>query len=158
MKYKKAAGRPDLAISLMSSQQGKIHQEYLLKRQAETGAGSRALSQDRDMELRNLESTAVKLASRPQAIASYGAMYNDAAWIAAKDGALTDALSYRWTHDKKFRKIVEAARNAGKYLLFYTGATSGSELGGKRSADTGMIDGANKVGEIIMRLANYPAF
>lgn len=157
MKYKKAAGRPDLAISLMS-QQGKIHQKFLLMRQAETGAGSRALSQDRDLELRNLESTMVKLESRPQAIASYGAMYNDAAWIAAKDGALTDALAYRWTHDKKFRKIVEAARNAGKYLLFYTGAASGSELGGKRSADTGMIDGANKVGEIIMRLANYPAF
>jgi hypothetical protein len=47
----------------------------------------------------------VKLESRPQAIAAHGALYNDAAWIAAKDGALTDALAYRWTHDKKFRKI-----------------------------------------------------
>jgi SAM-dependent methyltransferase len=158
MKYKKAAGRPDLAISLMSSRDGMIHQKYLLLRQSETGAGSRALSQDRDMELTRLEINDVKLESRPQAIISHGALYNDAAWIAAKDAALTEALTYRWTHDKKFRKIVEAARNAGKYLLYYTGTGSGSELGGKRASDTGLIDGANKMGEIIMRLANFPAF
>ena len=157
MKYKLATDKPALAVSLMS-QEGRIHQKYLAQRQAETGAGSRPLSQDRDAELLKLENAEVKVESRPQAMAKYGAIYDDSAWLSAKDTVLREALAYRWKHDKRLRAAVEGARNAGKYLLYYTGSTSGSELGGKRRPEDGVIDGANKVGKILMELANFPAF
>jgi hypothetical protein len=156
MKYKLATDRPALAISVMS-QQGQVHQFYLRQRQTETGAGDRALASDRDWTLLKEEGAEVKRQSRPEAIAKYGAMYNDAAWLAAKDGVLRTALEYRWKHDKRLRTAVEGARNANKYLLYYTGSASGSELGGKRTLE-GLIDGANKVGKILMELANFPAF
>ena len=43
-------------------------------------------------------------------------------------------------------------------MLYYTGSASGSELGGKRRSEDGVIDGANKVGKIIMQLANFAPF
>lgn len=157
MKYKLATDKPALAISLMS-QEGRIHQKYLAQRQAETGAGARPLSQDRDTELLKMEIAEVKAESRPQAMAKYGAVYDDAAWLSIKDTVLREGLTYRWTHDKRLRAAVEGARNAGKYLLYYTGSASGSELGGKRRPEDGVIDGANKVGKILMELANFPPF
>lgn len=156
MKYKLATDKPALATSVMS-QQGTVHQKYLRQRQEETGAGARALSSDRDWTLLKEEGAEVKRQSRPEAIAKYGAMYNDAAWLAAKDDVLRTALAYRWKHDKRLRAAVEGARKANKYLLYYTGSASGSELGGKRTME-GLIDGANKVGKILMELANFPAF
>lgn len=156
MKYKLATDKPALATSVMS-QQGTIHQKYLRQRQEETGAGARALSSDRDWTLLKEEGAEVKRQSRPEAIAKFGAMYNDAAWIAAKDSVLRTALTYRFKNDKRLRAAVEGARKANKYLLYYTGSASGSELGGKRTLE-GLIDGANKVGKILMELANFPAF
>jgi hypothetical protein len=156
MKYKLATNKPELAV-LQMSQEGKIHQDFLAQRLAETAAGSRALSSSRDKELLKEEAELVRLKSRPQAMASFGAMYDDSKWVAAKDDVLRRALEWRWTHDRRTRKILEAARDANKYLLYYTTA-SGSELGGKRRTDDGTIDGSNKVGKIYMELAGFPPF
>ena len=49
---------------------------------------------------------------------------------------------------------MEAAKAKGLYLLYYTGVGSGSDLGGKRIA-SGTIDGENKVGKILMKLAKF---
>ncbi len=156
MKYKLATNKPELAV-LQMSQEGKIHQDFLAQRLAETAAGSRALTSARDKELLKEEAESVKLKSRPQAMASFGAMYDDSKWVAAKDDVLRRALEWRWTHDRRTRRILEAARDANKYLLYYTTA-SGSELGGKRRAEDGTIDGSNKVGKIYMELAGFPPF
>lgn len=156
MKYKLATNKPELAV-LQMSQEGKIHQDFLAQRLAETAAGSRALTSSRDKELLKEEAETVRLKSRPQAMASFGAMYDDSKWVAAKDDVLRRALEWRWTHDRRTRKILEAARDANKYLLYYTTA-SGSELGGKRRVEDGTIDGSNKVGKIYMELAGFPPF
>jgi hypothetical protein len=67
-----------------------------------------------------------------------------------------DALKYRWEHDKRFRDAVEAARGAGKYLLYSTKiAAIASELGGTRDITSGIIQGDNKVGRFIMELAGF---
>jgi hypothetical protein len=153
-KYKLATDKPELAKTLMS-QGGKIHQKYLAMRSATAPA---TVSSDRDAGALKEEADEVKMESRPQAMAKYGVVYNDSQWLSSKNRVLNDALQYRWMHDKRFRKIVEAARDQGKYLLYYTGPISGSELGGKRRTTDGRIDGANRVGKIIMTLANYPPF
>lgn len=157
MKYKLASNKPELAITLMS-QEGKVHQKFIAQRLAETGAGSRVLTADRDAELLKAEAEDARFESRPQAMVKYGALFDETKWASVKDRVLTEALQYRWTHDKRLRKIIEAARTQNKYLLYYTGTVSGSELGGKRRSSDGRIDGANKVGKIYMQLANFPAY
>ena len=75
-------------------------------------------------------------------------------WDLMKDEELKKALEYRWKHDQRFHDTVEAARTARKYLLYST-KTAPLELGGKRSIKTGKIEGENKVGRMIMEIAEY---
>jgi predicted NAD-dependent protein-ADP-ribosyltransferase YbiA (DUF1768 family) len=98
----------------------------------------------------------VQVESSIPAFKKYRATFDSAKWATIKDQVLKKALEYRWEHDVRLRKIIDAAKAKGLYLLFYTGTGSGSELGGKRAANTGAIDGENKVGEILMKLAKYP--
>jgi predicted NAD-dependent protein-ADP-ribosyltransferase YbiA (DUF1768 family) len=82
------------------------------------------------------------------------AVVDEAKWATEKEKVIEEGLKQRWTLDKRFRKIIETARNQGKYLLYYTpGATT--NLGGKRDKNTGQIEGDNKVGKIMMKLAGY---
>ena len=76
--------------------------------------------------------------------------------IASSEKGIEDAIQQRMTRDAKFKKIVDAAKAQGVYLLYYTGSTGGSELGGVRRPD-GHIDGDNRIGKTIMRLAGYAA-
>jgi hypothetical protein len=83
-------------------------------------------------------------------------VFDDTKWIPIKDKVLMDALKYRWEHDARFRKTVEAARQAGKYLLYSTKiAAAASEFGGTRELTSGKILGENKVGRFIMELAGF---
>jgi hypothetical protein len=67
-----------------------------------------------------------------------------------------DALRYRWEKDQRFHNGVEAARNAGKYLLYTTKIASvASELGGTRSLASSQIEGENKVGRFMMEIAGF---
>jgi predicted NAD-dependent protein-ADP-ribosyltransferase YbiA (DUF1768 family) len=77
-------------------------------------------------------------------------------WATVKDEVLRDALKQRWEQDVKLRKIIEAVRNQGKILLFYTPGAA-ANLGGIRR-DDGSIEGDNKIGRIWMELANFPGF
>lgn len=80
-----------------------------------------------------------------------------------KDQVLFQGLEHRWINDQRFHVILEKARNAGKYLLYLTGRKE-SELGGERTPKTvprngkveGMIEGENKVGTMMMRMAQFP--
>ena len=80
-----------------------------------------------------------------------------------KDQVLFQGLEHRWLNDQRFHEIVEKARGAGKYMLYLTGRKE-SELGGERIPKSvprngkveGMIDGENKVGTMIMRMAQFP--
>jgi len=154
MKYKMSSNKPDLGPGIFS-RAGTIHQKFQRFRATESAQGARALTAQRDNELIKEERGEVLDESSGAGFKKYRADFDDKRWFTVKDETLRRALEYRWTHDVRLRKIVEAARNKNLYLLYYTGTGSGSDLGGKRLA-TGAIDGENKVGTILMQLAGYP--
>jgi predicted NAD-dependent protein-ADP-ribosyltransferase YbiA (DUF1768 family) len=153
MRYKYASNKPELAGSVFG-REGTIHQEYLRKRQTETEGGVNPLSPERERELNKLEMNAVRDAYRLSGFKRYRATFDDAKWASKKDGVLYEGLKQRWETDARFRKIVEAARDKGKTLLYYTPGSNLTNLGGIRRS-SGMIDGENKMGKIIMELAGY---
>jgi predicted NAD-dependent protein-ADP-ribosyltransferase YbiA (DUF1768 family) len=151
MKFKLASNKPDLAKTLMSSA-GQIHQEFLRKRRIEP------IKQEspRDFELLGEEAVKVRKMMTKTELNKFRVVFDEDKWIPVKDRVLMDALKYRWEHDKRFRETVEAARNAGKYLLYSTKIASvASELGGTRSLSSSVIEGENKVGRFIMELAGF---
>jgi SAM-dependent methyltransferase len=151
MKLKLASNKPNLAKDLMSTS-GRIHQDFALKRRSESVKSESA----RDFELLAEEAADVRKKMTKTYLNQYRVVFDDTKWIPIKDKVLMDALKYRWEHDKRFRETVEAARNAGKYLLYSTKiAAVASELGGTRSITTGIIEGENKVGRFIMELAGF---
>jgi hypothetical protein len=153
MKYKRASNKPNLASELLSDKGG-IHQEFLRREQTLTAGGSRALTADQKQDLIKGERKMVLEASDPSSFTKYRATFDRGAWEAIKDTVLEAGLRYRWENDERLRKIVEAAKSKGLYLLYYTGPGAASELGGKRTGD-GTLDGENKVGTLLMRLAGY---
>jgi predicted NAD-dependent protein-ADP-ribosyltransferase YbiA (DUF1768 family) len=78
---------------------------------------------------------------------------DEAKWATVKDDVIEEAVKQRWTKDARFRKIVDAAKQQGKYLLFFTGSSS-SEYGGKRTKE-GYLEGENKLGKTIMKVAEF---
>lgn len=153
MKYKLATNNPDVGARLFSDK-GTVHAEFLAIRATETGQGARALKDDREQELIGAERKKVTAESSPAAMKRYGAVFDESKWLPVKDTVLRDALKQRYTTDKRFREIVNAAKAKNLYLLYYTGPQSGSELGGKHATNK-TIDGQNKVGTMIMALAKY---
>ena len=153
MKYKLASNNPDLGAKLFG-RGGTIHQQFQVIRATESADGARALTAQRDQDLIKEERKKVQDESSPAAFKKYRTVFDEKQWFTVKDMVLKKALEYRWEHDARLRKIIEAAKTKGLYLLYYTGPGSGSDLGGKRTT-TGAIDGENKVGEILMRLAKY---
>lgn len=150
----KLTNKPELAETIFS-REGTIHQRFLNDRLGMTNGGTKPLPEEEDHDLLKAELSAVKLAAGGVALKKYKAVVDEAAWATQKDKVLEEAIKQRWEKDARFRKIIETARNLGKYLLYYTpGATT--NLGGKRDKDSGQIEGDNKVGKIMMRLAGYP--
>jgi predicted NAD-dependent protein-ADP-ribosyltransferase YbiA (DUF1768 family) len=159
MKYKVATDKPELGADLFSSK-GTIHTKYLRTRDqiATKHKGEqekRQVKEHEDQELLRDESAEVADAALPKTIKRYKAQFDEARWIAEKDSFLKEALKQRWRHDDRFHKIVEAARQKNKYLLYYTGSTTITSFGGIRRED-GSIEGENQVGKILMELAGYP--
>ena len=147
----KTSNKPNLAKDLMSTT-GKIHQDFSNKRRTEKVKEE----SPRDFELLAEEATEVRKKMTKTYLNQFRTTIEDTKWIPIKDKILIDALRYRWEHDKRFRETVEAARNAGKYLLFSTKIASiASELGGTRDISTGIIQGENKVGRFIMEIAGF---
>jgi hypothetical protein len=151
MKYKLASNSPEMARGLFA-RDGQIHNDFLQQRLTESGG--RPLTVEKDQEFLKKENEMVKLRAGQGALNKVG--FNATKWATVKDRVIEDALQQRLTRDAKFKKIVDAAKAQGVYLLYYTGSTGGSELGGVRRPD-GHIDGDNRIGKTIMRLAGYVA-
>ena len=155
MMYKLATNKPAVSLSVFS-RDGEIHQEYVGQRLTETAGGTKPLVAERDYDLMDQEAKDVKAAVRTAAMKRYGATLDEVKWATVKDEVLRDALKQRWEQDAKLRKIIEAVRNQGKILLFYTPGAA-ANMGGIRR-DDGSIEGDNKIGRIWMELANFPGF
>jgi predicted NAD-dependent protein-ADP-ribosyltransferase YbiA (DUF1768 family) len=159
MKYKVTTDKPELGPDLFSSK-GTIHTKYLRQREQiahkHKDEKERGLVKEHeDQELLRAESADVAEAALPKTIKRYKAQFDEAAWLTQKDDILKTALTYRWKHDARFRRIVEAAKQKNKYLLYYTGSSTITSFGGVRK-DDGRIEGENQVGKILMELAGYP--
>ncbi len=137
--------------------EGSIHQRFLQDRLVESDSGTRPLSEERDHHYTQQEQAAVKDAMRAPSLKKYGIVVDEALWAAKRDAVLEEALGQRWKRDKRFHDAVVAARDLGKYLLYYTPGSSISNVGGIRRAADGQIMGENRIGKIIMRLAGYPS-
>jgi hypothetical protein len=157
MKYKYGSNFPQLAVSLFSSAQGNIHAKYLRKHSAEAKGGKlplnkywKLLAEEKEEVL--LESSVTQ---KNEGMQKYeGLVFNEGAWFQEKDRILELAIRQRWEKDARLRKIVEAIRNKGKLLLYYTGDRPGSELGGYLTKFK-LIDGENKVGILLMKIAGF---
>lgn len=157
MKLKMATDKPQLATTV-ASQSGIVHRDYLRDREALKVAGARNIPADKDNQMLAAEMKRIRQESSAKSITTkYGATFNEGAWLAAKDAALEYALAYRYKHDPRFKQIVNKIRDAGKYILL-SAEEGGAEFGGKRARNTGVIDGANKVGKMIMRIAGFSPF
>ena len=156
MRLKYASNKPELSKSLVS-REGSIHQIFLNERLALINPQTGKISEKDDESLLESEIARLKLSMKPSSLSNkYGAIIDEAKWATIKDDTLQDAITQRWTKDARFRRIVEAARDRGKYLLYYTPGASVSNMGGHRVAQTGVIEGDNRVGKIMMSLAGYP--
>ena len=153
MMYKLATTIPQTGVSLFS-RDGSIHQQYVGQRLTETDGGTKPLPEDRDYALLEDESKEVKAAMRAATVKKYKGVFDEAKWATVKDKVLRDGITQRWENDARLRRIVEAVRNQGKILLFYTPGAA-TNMGGIRR-DDGTIEGDNKVGEILMSLAKFP--
>lgn len=153
MQYRLASNVPELAGSLFG-REGTIHQKYFRTRMLETDGGKKPLPERRDKELLKEEAQAVRDAIRPSAFKTYKATFDAARWATKKEEALRAGLQQRYETDARFRRIVEAARDKGKTLLYYAPGANSSNLGGVRK-NTGRIEGENLMGKLIMELAGF---
>jgi predicted NAD-dependent protein-ADP-ribosyltransferase YbiA (DUF1768 family) len=153
MHYRMATNVPELAGSLFG-REGTIHQKFFRMRMLETDGGKKPLPERRDKELLKQEAQAVREAIRPSAFKTYKATFDAARWATKKEEALRAGLQQRYETDARFRRIVEAARDKGKTLLYYAPGANSSNLGGVRK-NTGRIEGENLMGKLIMELAGF---
>jgi predicted NAD-dependent protein-ADP-ribosyltransferase YbiA (DUF1768 family) len=154
MKYKVATDKPNLAQSIFGPD-GTIHQKFLRQKQAEigVGAGSKPLTEAREAALLTEELKEIHTESRLAAMKKWKAKFDETKWTSVKEELLENAVKQRWDKDARFHTIVEAAKQQGKYLLFFTGSAS-SEYGGKRTKE-GYLEGENKLGKAIMKTAGF---
>lgn len=152
-KWRVASSMPEVATSVFS-RDGSIHQEYVRMRLLESEGGKKPIGEKREQELLKLENMAVQDGVRPKAFSKRGAKFDSAQWAVQKDDVLMEGLRQRWETDARFRKIVEAARDKGKTLLYYTPGSNSNNMGGVRK-NSGVIQGDNKMGKMIMELAGF---
>jgi predicted NAD-dependent protein-ADP-ribosyltransferase YbiA (DUF1768 family) len=155
MRVKIGGKKPELAASLFG-REGTIHQTFLNQRRLNTNAATGQLDEKIDQKLLLDEFDEVRDAQRIPSLKKYGVVFDEAAWLLQRDAVLEEGLRQRWEKDARFRKIVEAARGLGKYLLYYTQGTTTNIMGGVRSSQTERIQGENRMGKAIMKLAGYP--
>ena len=150
----KTSTKPNLAKDLMSSM-GTVHRDFTAIRTREKPKDD----SPRDFELLREESAEIRKKMTKTYLNQYRLVYPADAemrWSREKDDHLRHALLYRWEHDPRFITVVKAAFDTGKYILFSTkvaGVTS--ELGGTLSLASGKIEGENKVGRMIMEIAEF---
>ena len=149
MKYKLATDKPDLAPRLFGKE-GSIRQEFARQRMTETKQGTQALTEARENELLLMERAMILEESGPKGLKRHKATLNPAVWATSLDGVLEYAYKQRLAKDAQLQKILAAVK-AQKLYMLYTGKGI-PELAGRRTAE-GLIDGDNRLGELLMRLA-----
>jgi predicted NAD-dependent protein-ADP-ribosyltransferase YbiA (DUF1768 family) len=117
------------------------------------GAGAKELTADRDAQLLAEEVKEIHVEMRISGMKKNGVKFDEAKWNNVKDDLLDEAVRQRYMKDARFRTIVEAAKQQGKILLFYTGS-SNSEYGGKQTKEK-YIEGENKLGKSMMKIAGF---
>jgi SAM-dependent methyltransferase len=161
MKLKHGAGKPDLAVKLFSTKTGAVHlhAKAEMKRQ---GIDANPKSKDKRAKLNALlleELVSIKEIMNPDTLRKdYKTVVDPAAWNRVKDYHYRRGLENRWAKDALFHTIVEKAREAKKYLLYYRTSKIGDatgELSGVWRVKTGQIEGENKIGRMIMEIANF---
>jgi predicted NAD-dependent protein-ADP-ribosyltransferase YbiA (DUF1768 family) len=153
MRYKVSSDKPELAASIFG-RDGSIHQSILRKRLLLSEGGKKPISEAMDKTLLKEEAIKVREEIRPSAFKKYKATFNEAEWAIKKDEIIREGLRQRWETDARFRKILEAARDKGKTLLYYTPGANSMNLGGVRK-NSGAIEGENRIGRIMMDLAGF---
>lgn len=153
MRYRVASNTPDIAMTLFS-RDGTIHQKYLKQRLLESEGGKKPITEKRDKQLLKEEASDVRDGIRPSTFKRYKSTFDEATWATQKDDVLREGLRQRWETDARFRKIVEAARDKGKTLLYYAPGANSNNMGGVRK-NSGHIEGDNRIGRIIMELAGF---
>ena len=164
MRFKLATNKPEKSWTVFG-EEGSIHQSFIRRRLVlmesdgvtDPKTGIKSLPEAREYELIKEESAEVKAAMKPAVMKREKVVLDEGKWSSLENRVLMDALRYRWLNDARFHKIVEAARNAGKTLVYYTPGASSSDLGGAFNKATGRITGENTVGKMIMSLGNWPA-
>lgn len=159
MKLKHGAGKPELAIKLLSKN-GSIHQNALAQ-MAKDGVKSEPTTKTDKAKLTAAlleELIDIKNIMSPGTLhKDYKATVDDAEWNKVKDYHYRRGLEHRWKKDAMFRRIVEEARKEKKYLLYYrtkkVGDSTG-ELSGKLAED-GHVQGENKIGRLLMEIAHF---
>ena len=153
MRYRVASNTPDIATTVFG-REGIIHQKFTRMRVDESDGGKKPIPEKRDQKLLKEEDAAVKEEIRPAAFKRHHSKFDEAVWASKKDEILEEGLRQRWETDARFRKIVEAARDKGKTLLYYAPGANSSNLGGVHRS-TGAIEGDNRIGKILMGLAGF---
>jgi hypothetical protein len=151
MRFKYASKKPELAANYFG-EQGSIHQAWLVERMKEAKkAKSGALKIEQQNELLEKETKDVETEeARLMGLRETG--FDSGIWATVKDRYLEEAIKQRLAADKWFCVIVSAALAQQKYLLYHDEKPN-SELGGSRVIRSGLIQGQNKYGRFILRLA-----
>ena len=149
MKYKIATDNPKMA-KLLFSTTGSIHYKYLNKR-----AEEKAMTSDRDAALLKDETNDIRKETTPQGFKRNKSTFNEVVWNEKQNELLKYAVETRYNKDPRFRKILETARSQGKILVYYSPSGAASDLGGRRRANDEMIEGGNKLGNIMMEVAGF---
>ena len=154
------AAAADLPQRLFGSD-GFIHSKFKARFATEGNASEGAAqTQKRQLELFKEELEEVRQAMTATALRrDYNVTLRDADWNAVRNTYYSDGLNQRWTRDDIFRRIVERAREQGKYLLYYLkskklGGEMAGTLSGVRRANK-QIEGGNLIGKLIMEIARF---
>ena len=158
MKLKHLGKKPGAAKTLLSTT-GTIHQSFLPKYSKKSTESEKAYK-ERVLDVLEEELAEVKKQTTNKALAKFGVVIDDDQWAIEQEPYLRHGLESRWTTDKKFRQIVQAAKDKGKYLLYYLkakkfGGSLTGAMSGRRSAATGQIEGGNLIGKLIMEIAGF---
>ena len=163
MKLIHASNKPEegaaLALRLLSSKEGKIHQDAL--GDLATKGIVPGVKPDANKRVTLVASYLREVQEIRKAMASVEKVnkiiVDEAKWNEIKDTYYRKGLEDRWTRDELFHTIVDKARVAKKYMLYVqtkktgdpTGELSGIHL------ENGRIAGGNKIGRLLMEIAKF---
>lgn len=124
--------------------EGIVHQKHDRFREGRTGDAREATvdAEVKDIRMESLKTRIGKV---------HGGVWDDAAWLAAREDVYSDYLQKRYAVDARFKEMIDAIRTAGEEILFANGKEPNA-LGVGVLDDGTVIGGENIVGKIMMGL------